>query len=493
MSSSDIHLSSDFPPAPARVFCIGIGGIGVSGLAQLLVSQGYSVAGSDRGLDDSSKAHLYGKLQVQGIRLYPQDGSGISAEHPAVLVISAAVEAGNPDLRAAEGIPVVHRARALAQTLDRTGAIQIAIAGTCGKTSVTGWIADALHQLGHRIVMVNGGYCLDAESASLPGNYFADPNPEFTVAEIDESDKSLSVFTPDFGVLLNIGNDHYSIDELQDVFRGFLSKCSRGITVLNELKELASNCSVPISTFAPEVQDKAIPLRDNSWPGSRFVFDHLISQDKAVSPRGYSSDASGITFSAGDDITIHSSQSGRHSALNACAVFALLKQLPINASDQELAAAIGHFGGIRQRFEVVGKNANGIPVVNDYAHNPEKLEAAIAAAHERFGSPILAIFQPHGFQPLRNMREPLSQMLPDMLQSGDQLLLLPVFYAGGTAAFSPTSNEVADEFKRLGLPVEAVSREDARTIADTVADASCILVMGARDASLRTWSIEMTK
>ena len=479
MSSPDIPLATDFPPPPARVFCVGIGGIGVSGLAQLLVTQGYSVAGSDRGLDDASKAHLYDKMKRMGIRLYPQDGSGVTAEQPDVLVISAAVEAGNADLKAAPGTPIVHRARALAESLNRTGAIQIAVAGTCGKTSVTGWIADSLRQLGKRIVMVNGGYCLDAENDTFPGNFYADPNPEFTVAEIDESDKSLSVFTPDYGVLLNVGNDHYSIGELHDVFRDFLSKCSRGITVLHELKDLADGCNVPVSTFAPE------------------------ATADAIAPRGYACDASGITFGADTIDSIHSSQSGRHSALNACAVLALLKQLSLNATvgtqsllpftNEQLASAIGHFSGIRQRFEVVGKTADGIPVVNDYAHNPEKLNAAIDAAHERFGSPLLAVFQPHGFKPLRDMREPLTKMLPDMLGPGDRLLILPVFYAGGTAAFSPTSDEVAQDFQRLGLPVHAVSREEAEAIIRNDSQSSCVLVMGARDASLRTWSIKMTR
>ena len=468
MSSTDIPLATEFPPPPARVFCVGIGGIGVSGLAQLLVTQGYSVAGSDRGLDDASKAHLYEKLKRQGIRLYPQDGSGVTAERPDVLVISAAVESGNPDLKAAPGVPIIHRARALAQALNRTNAIQIAIAGTCGKTSVTGWIADALRQLGRRVLMVNGGYCLDVENDTFPGNFYADPNPEFTIAEIDESDKSLSVFTPDYGVLLNVGNDHYSIDELHDVFRDFLSKCSHGITALHELKGLADGCCITVSTFAPE------------------------EVDNAIAPRGYACDESGITFAAADIPSIHSRQSGRHSALNACAVLSLLKQLKLNATNEQLAAAIGHFSGIRQRFEIVGKTASGIPVVNDYAHNPEKLDAAITAAHERFGSPLLAVFQPHGFKPLRDMREPLSKMLPKMLLPDDRLLLLPVFYAGGTAAFSPTSDEVAQEFQHLGLPVQALSREEAERMVSSTKNASCILVMGARDASLRTWSIQLT-
>ena len=205
----------NLPTPPAKIFCIGIGGIGVSGLAQLLVHQGYSVAGSDRGLNDLGKEHLYDGLRAQGIRLYPQDGSGPKAEQPDALVISTAVENDNVDLIALPNRPVIHRATALAQTLDRIGVPQIAVAGSCGKTSVTGWIAAALKALGKRIVMVDGGYSLNAERPGFPGNFLADDKPEYIVVEVDESDRSLSAFHPQFGVLLNVGNDHYGQDELR--------------------------------------------------------------------------------------------------------------------------------------------------------------------------------------------------------------------------------------------------------------------------------------
>ena len=235
-----IPQQPSLPPPPARLFCVGIGGIGVSALAQLLVHLGYDVAGSDRGLDDPSKAHLYERLRHQGIRLYPQDGSGVRAERPDALVISNAVEPGNPDLTAASpDTPVIHRARALAQALDRTGTRQIAVAGSCGKTSVTGWLAAALRALGEPVILVNGGYDLAAETPDFPGNFLADPAARFAVVEVDESDKSLVQFTPHYGVLLNVGNDHYSQDELRQVFATFLRHCREGIACLDELAGLA--------------------------------------------------------------------------------------------------------------------------------------------------------------------------------------------------------------------------------------------------------------
>ena len=133
MSSTDIPLATEFPPPPARVFCVGIGGIGVSGLAQLLVTQGYSVAGSDRGIDDSSKAHLYEKLKRQGIRLYPQDGSGITSDLE-WLCASTAVEDTIPDIKAAKekNIPIKTRPQLLSEIFNAYK-YGIAVGGTSGK------------------------------------------------------------------------------------------------------------------------------------------------------------------------------------------------------------------------------------------------------------------------------------------------------------------------------------------------------------------------
>lgn len=464
------HLTDNYnlPPAPARIFCVGIGGIGVSALAQFLVHLGYSVAGSDRGLDDASKAHLYRRLQAQGIRLYPQDGTGVTTEQPQALVISNAVEPGNPDLAAAvAGTPVIHRARALAQALDRTGICQIAVAGSCGKTSVTGWIAAALRALGEPVLLINGGYDLDAESETRPGNFYADAQPRFAVVEVDESDKSLVQFTPHYGVLLNVGSDHYGEDELRQVFTTFLGRCRQGIVCMDQLACLANAVQVPVTTFAPQ------------------------SADRVIAPSDYQASPAGISFDVPAlGLRCHTTQSGRHSALNACAVLALLQLLrfPQAQEQMRLQEAIAAFRGVRQRFEQLGTCANGLPVINDYAHNPEKIAAALETARERFGSPLLAVFQPHGFSALRAFRSQLCQAFARVLTPEDTLVLLPVFYAGGSATFSPTSAEVVADLKQLGLRALALTRDEVAGLVDTSPRSSCLIIMGARDPSLRDWA-----
>ena len=460
----EFDTSTNLISAPGKLFFIGIGGIGMSGLAQLLVSQGYSVAGSDRGLGEPGKAELYEKLRRQGIHLYEQDGSGVLAESPDELIVSTAVETGNPDLVAKPDIPVLHRARALSQALTNTGAQLIGVAGSCGKTSVTGWIAFALKALGEPVLVVNGGYFAGKLPDDLPGNFLADASPRWVVAEIDESDHSINEFSPDYGVLLNVGNDHYEEAELRRVFAAFMSRCKKGIVCLKELQRLADDCKTPVQTFSP------------------------VKAEDTLYPDNYAMDKHGITFDIKGVGHFASGQSGRHSALNATAVIALLKMLSLHTDQAQLAAAIAAFPGIHQRFEVMGTMKDGTPLVNDYAHNPEKIHAAISTAQERFGGPVVAIFQPHGFRPLEFMRTPLAETLKSLLRPGDVFSMLPVYYAGGSASFKPTSEEVVAQLVEYGIAAKAIQRPEALSLIHSIPQKGCVLVMGARDSSLRSWT-----
>ena len=460
----EYDTSLNLVPTPGKLFFVGIGGIGMSGLAQQLVSQGYSVAGSDRGLAEPGKAELYEKLRRQGIRLYEQDGSGVLAEAPDQLIVSTAVEVGNPDLVARPGVPVLHRARALAQALANTGVPLIGVAGSCGKTSVTGWIASALKALGEPVLVVNGGYFAGKLPDNLPGNFMADASPRWAVVEIDESDHSINEFSPDYGVLLNVGNDHYEEVELRRVFAAFMGRCKKGIVCLKELQRLSDGCKVPVQTCAP------------------------VESENALCPANYAMDKHGISFDIQDVGHFTSGQSGRHSALNATAVIALLKMLNLHADQAQLAAAIAAFPGIHQRFEVMGTMKDGTPLVNDYAHNPEKIHAAISTAQERFGGPVVAIFQPHGFRPLEFMRAPLAEMLKGLLRPGDLFAMLPVYYAGGSASFKPTSEEVVAQLIEQGIAAKAIQRPEALSLIQSIPQKGCVLVMGARDSSLRSWT-----
>jgi UDP-N-acetylmuramate--alanine ligase len=445
---------------------VGIGGIGMSGLAQMLRRRGYEVAGSDRQLTGPGRDGLFASLRSLGIGIHPQDGSGIAATKPDVLIASAAVEEGNPDFLAAEGIPRLGRAEALSAALQTSGTRLLAVAGSCGKTSVTGWLAAALRALGHRVEMVCGGYALNCIGPGAPGNYSLDPDPEFSVVEVDESDKSLVQFRPELGLLLNVGRDHYEHEELVGVFGTFLDHCSGSVVLAADLADTFSAHGPALRTLF----------------GSAGEHGDVILDSYVPSPDG-------IRFALSDMGPCTSGQMGRHSALNAAAVAAVLLQLGIDRT--EIPAALASFRGIAQRFQRMGGSPHRhIPMYLDYAHNPEKIGAAIRAAQEAADGPILAAFQPHGYGPLGFMRNELRNVLARTLRPSDLLVILPVYYVGGTTSFRPTSAEVAVDYASSGLPVCTVHpREALIDKADEFAAAARLaLVMGARDPSLPEWA-----
>ncbi len=443
-----------FPQASARIFLVGIGGIGMSGLAQFLVKCGYTVAGSDRALNQSAMRQLFDALRAQGIELYPQDGSGVKTFHPDALVLSSAIENDNPDLTAFSG-PLFHRAAILATLCQRQQCAFIGVAGSCGKTSVAAWIASVLANLHFPITMINGGYVNDFAAELRPGNFFTADHPQFIIAEIDESDRSIDYYAPDYGIVLNIGDDHYGRQELADEFNKFLARCKCAAIAPASLKTLLN---------------------------AKTYFDDTV--------HGYRTDASGIYFTC-DEQQFHSSQCGQHSAINGAAVYAVLRQALVatQLSSQAIADAMEKFKGVRQRFDIVVNDPKtGHIVINDYAHNPEKIAAAVNAAQERFARPLTILFQPHGFKPLEFMRAPLKQELQRVLKKEDTFAFLPVYYVGGTTSFAPSSEEVAQEYATAGMNVKYMpSREAAAEYIASKQDTVC-LVLGARDPSLYQWS-----
>lgn len=463
MSTTD--RATRLPPPPGPVFLVGIGGIGMSGLAQMLRRQGYTVAGSDRQLAGPGRDELVADLRAQGIALFPQDGSGVRETRPAVLVASAAVEEGNPDFLAAPGTPCLGRARALAAALERRGTRLLAVAGSCGKTSVTGWLASALRALGRRVEMVCGGYALASVAPGQPGNYDCDPDPEFSVVEVDESDRSLVEFAPDLGILLNVGHDHYGQDELIQVFSRFLGRCTAGVVLPGSLAPVFAASGPPgRATFGPAGEGADVTVGD------------------------YSATPAGCRFRLTPGGACASGQLGWHSALNAAAVAAALRQLGLPA--EAIPEALAAFPGIAQRFQRLG--GGPVPTYCDYAHNPEKIQAALRTAQDAAGGPVLAAFQPHGYGPFGFMRDELREALARTLRPEDRFFLLPVYYAGGTSSFRPTAAEVAAEYAALGLPVQTVeARDDLLAQAKDAAGVRLALVMGARDPSLPAWTAKL--
>jgi UDP-N-acetylmuramate--alanine ligase len=318
------------------------------------------------------------------------------------------------------------------------------------------------------------------------------------VYEVDESDGSLVSFRPDVGVVLNIGTDHYDRAKLLELFATYLGHCKSAGVILDELHaELALPSALPVHRFAPCVVDHRPPPPHGTYEadGADFV----------IRPTHYAASPDGISFSLAlpsSDLTAsqpHSltplpftaRQYGRHSATNAAAVVATLQAAGLPYNEGPWRKAVAAFRGVARRFDHVGTTRHGIAVFDDYAHNVEKVCAAIAAAQEL--SPptpgLLVIFQPHGYGPFKFMREPLLEALRAQLRPHDTFAFLPVFYAGGTTSFSPKSEEVCAEYAAAGLHVRNfASKAEAEAFVAAGADsARTVLVLGARDPALPHW------
>ena len=217
---------------------IGIGGIGMSGLAAMCADSGYTVTGSDRGAERPENRRIIDALELQGIRIYPQDGSYIRDGRPDLLVYSTAIEEGNADFVAGAGIDRIHRSQLLERVIRESGfECSIAVTGSCGKSTVTAYLAEALTNLGADPSCLDGALIKRFTGGRYAGNYRHGAGKYF-VFEADESDKSLVNYSPDYAIILNLGCDHYEKDELVRVFGEFLAKVKKGAVLEREVYEL---------------------------------------------------------------------------------------------------------------------------------------------------------------------------------------------------------------------------------------------------------------
>ena len=469
---------------PESLHFVGIGGIGMSGLAQLARSLGWRVTGSDRALDKPENAGLFQALRAQGIDLFPQDGSRFSApDLPGGLVYSTAIEADNPDFQAAGSLPRFHRSAALSAEVAALHCQHtIAVTGTCGKTSVSAWLAEALFHAGKDPGVLAGGLVNAFRKDNAAGN-FRPSGGEYFVLEADESDKSLLNYGADSALILNIGTDHYPREELARVFGTFLKNIRKfAVIELAAYREMVSQCILP---------EQVKILLFTGEAGETDSFDgHPLYRLERYGISG------GTAYARirGTDREIRLPGPGRHQALNALALYAELKELGLETGTA--LTALEQFHGVWRRFDPAGTNRKGVRFFDDYAHNVEKIISCLNAGRELAGRRLILFFQPHGFAPLGFMREELFQALEENLKDDDLFVLLPVYYAGGTSSFRPQSSEVAADWQKRGkknyryLDRRSDAVELVRSEAET---GDIVLVMGARDNSLSSWAAELAK
>ncbi|MGD9611860.1 MAG: Mur ligase domain-containing protein [Kiritimatiellia bacterium] len=436
-----------------HVHVAGVAGVGMSALAQALRWTYDRVTGSDRFFDQGQDLPVFGALRAAGIELTKQDGSAVDARTEAV-VYSTAIEADNPEFVAAKkaGVPLRHRAEMLA-ALAR-GRTVLAVAGTAGKTTTTGMLGWTLEQLGADPTVVNGGALVDWADAKRVGNVRRGGAAAPWILEVDESDRSLLNFRPERSILTNISQDHFTLAEVQELFRAFAAQVQTGIVCGAGVAAILGSQKAPIVEVAAQPERTAAGFAV-TWRGLRL----------AVRPPG------------------------AHNALNALLAAELCAQL--GHAPEQIAAALARFGGIQRRLERVDAGG-GVRVVDDYGHNPAKLAAAWAAVSAP-GNRVLGVWRPHGFRPLREMLVPLADAFAGVCRAPDQLWILPVYDAGGTTDRSIQSDALVAKLQARG--VAAALADSYETLGAELARAAragdTILTMGARDPQLPVFAREM--
>jgi UDP-N-acetylmuramate--alanine ligase len=404
-----------------HVHFVGIGGIGMSGIAEVLLTLGYTVTGSDLKATRATRS-----LEELGARVCPDHrAENVAGAH--VVVRSSAVAADNPELVEAERlrIPVISRAEMLAELARlkyTTG-----VAGTHGKTTTTSMIATVLDQAGMDPTFVIGG------RLSTLGRHARLGKGEFIVLEADESDRSFLMLSPTVAVVTNIEADHLDnyrdLDDICEAFLAFMNKVPFYGAVVMPLRtgcpeRLRSGLKRRVVTFGAEPEaDVAVADCVLEGLGSRFR----------------------IVFRGGSR-EVWLKVPGMHNVMNAAAAFAASLEMGL---DPDLAAGgLAHFGGVERRFEI--KAREPFAVIDDYAHHPTEVRATLRAAKGAGFGRVIAVFQPHRYTRTRHLFEDFARAFED----ADEVVLTDVYPAGEAPIPGATSEALAARIRELAnVPV----------------------------------------
>lgn len=417
-----------------HVHVSGVAGVGMNAIAQVLLADGLRVTGSDRFADQGESLPVLEKLQALGLELVRQDGMAIGKETRG-LIVSTAVEADNPErlAAAANKVQEFHRSDVLA-SFARRGPL-VAVAGTSGKTTCTGMLAFVLTECGVPCNMVDGGSVVNWVEADAIGNVRLARATDPWVVEVDESDRSLLNFDPDFALMTTVAADHFDVETTIHLFQRFLTRIRSDIICTAEIREILGL-----------VEDKRVKCVDVSYPPELRI-------------------------------------PGRHNRFNA----ALCKAMAIRLGAEPAAAdaALQRFRGMERRLEKVTPLDNAWTVYDDYGHNPEKIAAAMDAVSPANGR-LCAIWRPHGFAPLRNNLNALADAIARSLRRDDVCYLLPVFFAGGTVQSDVNSAELQGLLAAAGCQAQvfATTSELEGAVRAWRSVGDVLLVMGARDPDL---------
>ncbi len=443
-------------------------------LALILKSTGAQVAGSDRSRDQGRTPEKFAWLESLGFDLFPQDGTGIVSMRQ-TLVVSAAVEDTVPEMvRARElGCPRMTRAELLA-TLFNAAPTGIAVAGTSGKSTVTGMTGWILDQAGRNPTVMNGAVMKNYVGPDAPFASARVGHGGVFVSEVDESDGSIALYRPQVAVLGNVTLDHKSLEELRELFGNFLAEAQTAAINIDDAEAAAlASRARHLITFAIDHPEAMISvLEETIAMGTTTLTATLIDR------------RDGSTHSLALAVP------GRHNLANALAAIAGCSAAGVPVADA--VACIATYSGLARRFDIIGTSASGITVIDDFGHNPDKIAATLATLKAHTGR-IIALFQPHGYGPLRQMGHELAETFSRMQGPDDLTILCDPVYFGGTVDRSLGSESIVQLICEAGGTAEYIAdRKDCATRIRTIArPGDRIVIMGARDDTLALFARDL--
>lgn len=402
-----------------KLYFIGIGGAGMSGIAEILLNLGYEISGSD-----VTPSHVTGYLESKGVRVYPEHRAA-NVSDVDVVIISSAVGENNPEVVEArrQGIPVIKRAEMLGELMRLK--FSIGIAGTHGKTTTTSMIGRILQQAKLNPTLIVGGVVSELGTGATLGT------GDYLITEVDEYDRSIFAAFPSMAVVLNVEPDHLDCYADMDDLRGaFLSYINRvpfyGSAIVSaddeNLADMRPQMSRPYATFGFAVDADYRAVDVNLSPGGSTF---------AVYRKG---DLLG-------DVILR--VPGRHNVADALAAIAAASELEVPFVT--VADALRNFTGVERRFEIVGE-ANGITVVDDYAHHPTEVRATLATARSFEPKHVIAVFQPHLFSRTQMFKCEFAEVL----SSADHCILTDIYPAREAPVEGVTSLLIKEEAEKLG-------------------------------------------
>ncbi|MFC4496396.1 UDP-N-acetylmuramate--L-alanine ligase [Streptomyces ovatisporus] len=447
------------PAALARPHFIGIGGAGMSGIAKILSQRGARVEGSDarESLSVTALRGLGAKVHIG------HDAANLAADATSV-VVSSAIRPDNPELAAAaeRGVPVVHRSDALAALMEACR--PLAVAGTHGKTTTTSMLAVALGSLG-----LDPSYAIGGD-LDEPGSNAHNGRGEIFVAEADESDRSFHKYAPEVAVVLNVELDHHanyaSMEEIYESFEIFARRIRPGGTLIvsadqegaRELtRRVRERGEVKVRTYG-EAADADVRVLD-------------------ITPHGLTSETTVLLDGA--ELTFAVFVPGRHYANNAVA--ALVAGTEMGLPADELAKALGTYTGVRRRLQLMGE-ANGVQVIDSYAHHPTEMTADLEAIRGGAGDGrVLVLFQPHLF----SRTQELATEMGEALALADASVVLDIYPAREDPVPGVTSELIIDAARAAGADVRHGESRAAGSelVAGMAGPGDLVLTMGAGDVT----------